>query len=329
MVTFGIEFLANEPAEKLSEIVRLSEENGLSYAWITDHYNNRDAFSLLTYIAARTDSIKLGPGVTNPYTRTAPQLASAIATLHEVSDGRAVLGIGPGDRITFEKLGIEWMRPVRTVRETVSIIRQLLACKKVSYNGEIFKTKDAKLDFATDLSDLPDVPVYIGAQGPKMLHLAGEVGDGVLVNASHPLDFAEAIPALKAGGADLATFDVAAYTSFSIADRKDDAISAAKPVVAFIVAGSPPGVLERHEIPPGDVEAVRNGFKKSFSDAIHAVTGDMIDAFAICGTPAECMDRIEELVNAGVTQVIPGSPIGPDRIRAIRLIGEDIIPNWR
>ncbi|RLG28823.1 5,10-methylenetetrahydromethanopterin reductase, partial [Methanosarcinales archaeon] len=57
MVTFGIEFLANEPAEKLSEIVKLSEANGLSYAWITDHYNNRDAFSLLTYIAARTDSI--------------------------------------------------------------------------------------------------------------------------------------------------------------------------------------------------------------------------------------------------------------------------------
>ncbi len=325
MVSFGIEFLANEPAHKLAELVAFSEENGLEYAWITDHYNNRDSFSLLTYIASKTNTIKLGPGVTNPYTRSPLQLASAIATLDEISGKRAVLGIGPGDRVTFESAGIKWERPVETVKETVDIIRKLLSGKKTAYEGSIYNIKTARLNFVKDIK----IPVYIGAQGKKMLTLAGAIGDGVLVNASHPLDFKEALPLLAQGGADLSHFDVGAYTSFSVAENRDDAVKAAKPVVAFIVAGSPDSVFERHGIDMKDVVAVRSGFKKGFADAVNAVTDEMIDAYSICGTPAECMERIEELVDAGVTQIIPGSPLGPDRVRAIKLIGKEIISRWR
>lgn len=257
MVSFGIEFLANEPAHKLAELVALSEENGLEYAWITDHYNNRDSFSLLTYIASKTKNIKLGPGVANPYTRTPLQLASAIATLDEISGKRAVLGIGPGDRVTFESAGIKWERPVETVKETVEIIRKLLSGKKTAYEGNIYNIKAARLNFIKDIK----IPIYIGAQGQKMLTLAGAIGDGVLVNASHPLDFKEALPHLAHGGADISHFDVGAYTSFSVAENRDDAVKAAKPVVAFIVAGSPDSVFERHGIDMKDVVAVRDGFK--------------------------------------------------------------------
>ena len=328
MVSFGIEFLANEPAHKLAELVAFSEENGLEYAWITDHYNNRDSFSLLTYIAARTTSIKLGTGVTNPYTRTAVQLASAIATVNEVSEGRAVLGIGPGDKVTFDSLGIAWEKPVDTIRETVDVIRQMQTGKKISYDGKILKIKSAKLNFGKGANILP---VYIGAQGQNMLKLAGDIGDGALVNASHPDDFKFAVKLLKEGrnGRDFSKFDVGAYTSFSVAENRDDAVKAAKPVVAFIVAGSPDSVFERHGIDMNDVGAVRNGFKKGFADAISAVSDEMLYAFSICGTPAECLERIEKLVDAGVTQVIPGSPVGPDRVKAIKLIGKEIVSRWR
>lgn len=325
MVSFGIEFLANEPAKKLAELVAFSEENGLEYAWITDHYNNRDSFSLLTYIAAQTKTIKLGTGVTNPYTRTAVQLASAIATVNEVSEGRAVLGIGPGDKVTFDSLGIEWEKPLETIRETVDVIRQMQTGKKITYDGKILKIKSAKLNFGKG-STIP--PVYIGAQGPNMLKLAGEIGDGALVNASHPLDFKEALPVLAQGGADLSHFDVGAYTSFSVAEKRDDAVKAAKLVVAFIVAGSPDSVFERHGIDMKDVGAVRSGFKKGFADAVSAVTDEMLDAFSICGTPAECIEKIDRLIKAGVTQVVAGSPIGPDREEAIKIVGKEIIPHF-
>lgn len=143
------------------------------------------------------------------------------------------------------------------------------------------------------------------------------------------MDFKEALPVLAHGGADLSHFDVGAYTSFSVAENRDDAVRAAKGVVAFIVAGSPDSVFERHGIDMKDVDAVRSGFKKGFAHAVSAITDEMPDAFSICGTPGECMERIEELVDAGVTQIIPGSPLGPDRIKAIKLIGKEIVSIWR
>lgn len=327
-LTFGIELLANEDAQTLTELIKFAEDNGLEYAWITDHYNNRDAFGLLTYIASRTDTIKLGPGVTNPYTRTAAQLASAIATVNEVSGGRAVFGIGPGDKVTFDSLGIEWEKPLTTVKETVEVVRAFTRGGKVSYDGDVCRIKGAKLSYGES-----DIPVYIGAQGPKMLALAGAIGDGVLVNGSHPRDFEYAVSVLKEGAKsedrDFSKFDVGAYTSFSISSDMDAATKAARPVTAFIVAGSPDAVFEKHGIPLDDVEKVRTGFKKGFGDAVAAVTDEMLDAFSICGTPDKCIGRIEELIKAGVTQIITGSPLGPKKKDAIELIGKEIIPYFK
>ncbi len=327
-LTFGIELLANEDAQTLTELIKFAEDNGLEYAWITDHYNNRDAFGLLTYIASRTDTIKLGPGVTNPYTRTAAQLASAIATVNEVSGGRAVFGIGPGDKVTFDSLGIEWEKPLTAVKETVEVVRAFTRGGKVSYDGDVCRIKGAKLSYGES-----DIPVYIGAQGPKMLALAGAIGDGVLVNGSHPRDFEYAVSVLKEGAKsedrDFSKFDVGAYTSFSISSDMDAATKAARPVTAFIVAGSPDAVFEKHGIPLDDVEKVRTGFKKGFGDAVAAVTDEMLDAFSICGTPDKCIGRIEELIKAGVTQIITGSPLGPKKKDAIELIGKEIIPYFK
>lgn len=327
-LTFGIELLANEDAQTLTKLIKFAEDNGLEYAWITDHYNNRDAFGLLTYIASRTDKIKLGPGVTNPYTRTAAQLASAIATVNEVSGGRAVFGIGPGDKVTFDSLGIEWEKPLTTVKETVEVVRAFTRGGKVSYDGDVCRIKGAKLSYGES-----DIPVYIGAQGPKMLALAGAIGDGVLVNGSHPRDFEYAVSVLKEGAKsedrDFSMFDVGAYTSFSISSDMDAATKAARPVTAFIVAGSPDAVFEKHGISLDDVEKVRAGFKKGFGDAVAAVTDEMLDAFSICGTPDKCIERIEELIKAGVTQIITGSPLGPKKKDAIELIGKEIIPYFK
>lgn len=326
MIRFGIEFLAAETAERLAGMIRLSEKSGIDYAWITDHYNNRDSFSLLTYIAAKTDRIMLGPGVTNPYTRHPAQLASAIATVNEISGGRAVFGIGPGDRVTFDALDIAWERPLRWMRESVEIVRQLTHGQTVRSEGELFKLRGAKLSFGQG-----EIPIYIGAQGPGMLRLAGEVADGTLVNASHPGDFETALELLREGrfGHNLDNFDVGAYTSFSVSSDSEEAKRAARPVVAFIVAGSPKSVLEKHEIPDADLKALTEAFGHGIREAARMVTPEMISSFSICGTPEECMNRISELEKAGVTQVVIGSPIGPERKDAIRLVGEEIIPHFQ
>ncbi len=330
-VKWGIEFVPDSAIEKVVNFIKLAEDAGFHYAWITDHYNNRNVYVTLTVAALQTSKINLGPGITNPYVINPAWTASAIASLHEVSGGRAVLGIGPGDKATFNTLGIEWQKPLTAVREAVATIRRLLRGELVKSKGQVFKYAGAKLSYRPQ----GEIPIYIGAQGPKMLRLAGEIGDGVLINASHPRDFEYAIKMIKEGAEkanrDIKSIDVAAYTCFSISEDYEVAKEKAKQVVAFIVAGSPPQVLERHGISPDVADIIRGHIAKGpkgFVDAFNAVTDEMVDAFAIYGRPEDVVEKINQLLKVGVTQVVVGSPIGPKKKNAIRLIKEKVFPHF-
>ena len=127
---FGIEFVPNEPLDNIVKKVKLAEEVGFEYVWVTDHYNNKNVYAALALIAAETSTIKLGPGVTNPYVRSPAISASALATIDELSDGRATFGIGPGDKATFDALGIEWTKPVSTVKQAIADVKALTAGEK-------------------------------------------------------------------------------------------------------------------------------------------------------------------------------------------------------
>ena len=323
---FGIEFVPSDPVLKLASYTKLAEEVGFDNVWITDHYNNRDVYTTLAVLAINTNTIKLGTGVTNPYTRNIAVTASSIAAINDISGGRAILGIGPGDKATFDAMGIEWIKPLLTSRESISALREFFAGKKVNQDGERVKIAGAKMAFKAG-----NIPIYLGAQGPKMLELAGELADGVLINASHPKDFEVAIKAIAAGakkvGRDPKEVDVGAYACFSIDKKEDKAIEAAKIVVAFIVAGSPDMVLERHGIPVSAKGDIGGAIAKGDFGALMGgmVTQDMVNAFSICGTPETCAQKVADLQKIGVTQIVCGSPIGPNKEKAIKLIGKEII----
>jgi 5,10-methylenetetrahydromethanopterin reductase len=298
-----------------------SSDLGFGNIWITDHYNNRDVWTTLAVLSLLTNKISLGTGVTNPYTRNAAITASSIASINELSGGRAILGIGPGDKATFDKMGIDWDKPLSRVRETVLAIRAFLAKEQVSQAG----FKGAQMSFTTS-----KIPIYIGAQGPKMLELAGAISDGVLINASHPDDFKFAVPMIRAGaekaGRKPEDVQVCAYASFSADKDPAKAVNASKIVVAFIVAGSPENVLERHGIGMYEAKAISDAISRfDFKGAMDGVTPRMTEAFSISGAPADCRARIDELLSTGVTQIVVGSPIGPNKESAIKLIGKKVI----
>ena len=315
---FGIEFVPQIPLKELVRLVKIAEDVGFEYAWITDHYNNKNVYETLALIASETETIKMGPGVTNPYVRSPAISASAIATIDEISEGRATFGIGPGDKATFDALGIEWTKPVSTIKSAIADINTLLAGEKTEAGaalGGVKKVQDA-------------IPIYMGAQGPKMLETAGEIADGVLINASNPKDYEAAMPMIKKGlaaaGGDK-SFDVGAYTATSIGPDSDAAKNAAKIVVAFIAAGSPPPVIERHGLPEGFNTKMGDFLAKGdFGGAIGAVTDEALDAFSVCGTPDEFIPKIEGLAEMGVTQYVAGSPVGKNVEESIKLLGEVI-----
>ncbi len=330
VLNFGIEFVPSERTLDVAYYSKLAEIAEFNNIWITDHFTNRSVFASLTQVALYTDKITIGTGVTNYYHINPTVIASAIATIAEISGGRTVLGLGAGDKITLGKLGIDWIKPLAGMKESIEIIRMLWKGETVDYKGEVFKIPRARLNFKVKKQP----PIYMAAQGPKMTELAAEIADGILVNASHPRDYEEAKQNIKIGMKNRTLpkrkFDVSAYASFSIHEKPEKAINAAKIVVAFIVAGSIPLILERHKIPLEQAKNIGEALAKNkFGDAIGMVTPEMLEAFCIAGTPEECMSKIEELRKTGVTQLVCGSPLGPNIPDAIKLMGKTILPAFK
>ncbi|NVM53220.1 MAG: 5,10-methylenetetrahydromethanopterin reductase [Candidatus Helarchaeota archaeon] len=326
---FGVELVPATGLDKLVEYSRKFEIGGIDNIWITDHYTNMDPYVSLTLIAKATSTAQLGVGVTNPYVRHLASTASSIASLDTLSDNRMILGIGAGDKSTLSALNIETGGALTTVSEAVEAIRLLWTEDTVNYTGKYVKIENARLSFRPNRN----IPIYIGAQGPKMLKLAGEIGDGVLINASHELDFEIArkmiLEGVKKSNRPINNIDVAAYTCFSISDDTDSAIKATIPVVTFIVAATPPNVLERHDLNVEKASKMKEFLARgNMAKAFQLVDNTFIDVFAIAGTPQQCMNKIENLKKTGVTQFVFGSPLGPKKGKAINLITGKILANY-
>lgn len=330
MVEFGIEFVPRDLYWKTTFYAIQAEKIGFDYLWITDHFNNRNVYVSLAIVSAYTERIKFGPGVTNPYLIHPVVTAQAVATLNEIAPGRVVCGIGVGDKTTLQMVNVEQTKPLATIQESARIIREISSGRTLDMQGEIFKIAGAKLNFKVASS----VPIFIGAQGPKMLALAAEIGDGVLINASHQKDIENAIRFIHEGaekaGKKLEDLNVSAYTSFSIAASYDKAVKAVVPVVAYIVAGSPEMILERHGISVELASKIRDAIVHSqWKDAFSLVDNNMVEAFSICGTAETCVEKIDKLVKVGVNQIVAGSPIGSNMRKAINMIATEVFPHFK
>ncbi|MCX8191277.1 MAG: 5,10-methylenetetrahydromethanopterin reductase [Nitrososphaerales archaeon] len=330
MVKFGLELVPMDPYWKTVYYAILAEKLGFDYVWITDHYVNRNVYTILTTIALHTERIKMGAGVTNPYLIHPVVTAQIFASLNEIAPGRVVCGIGPGDKTTLESVITSYEKPLLTVKEAVQIIRSVITTGKVKFEGSRFVVPNVRMNFKPK----QNIPIFIGAQGPKMLSLAAELGDGVMINASHPKDFEIALQCLKDGvtkaGRRLEDIEITAATSVSIAEDMEKARKAALPIVAFIVAGCPPNILESHGIKPESAQAIKDAINKGqWKEAFGQVTTEMLDSFSIYGTPEVCIEKIDKIVKLGVTLLVVGSPVGPDVRKSLMLISKEVMPRFK
>lgn len=321
MMKFSLELLPNEPIKDIIKVIKIAEDIGFENIWITDHYNNRDVFEVLAIAAYETSTINMGSGVSNPFVRNPVTIASATATLNEISEGRAIVGVGPGDKATMETLNLSWTKPVKTVKNAIVDIRKLLNDEKLDKGAYLNGTQKIE----------KQIPIYMAAQGPKMLKTSGEVADGCLINASNYKDFQIAIPLIKEGikesGND-SNFNFAAYTACSIDENVEVAHNQAKIVVAFIMAGAPDIVLERHNISKDVAVKVRDALSNyDFKTAGSLIDENMVHAFSVCGTPEDISSKIEKFNDLGVNEFVVGSPIGKDREISLKLL-EDIINSF-
>jgi 5,10-methylenetetrahydromethanopterin reductase len=174
---FGVAFIPGFPAEQTIALAAEAERLGYDYLFLPDQTFHRDPFTLLGLCAHATQTIRLGLGVTNPYSRHPVQIARSAGTVADISDGRFVLGLGAGNGPTvLGGLGLKHVQVIARVREATDVIRRLLRGETVDHHSPTLTVNSVRLDFEV----ASPVPIFLASRNPGMLALAGEVADGVM-----------------------------------------------------------------------------------------------------------------------------------------------------
>jgi probable F420-dependent oxidoreductase len=331
-ITFGVTVLPDPPHQQFLELIELAEQQGFEVGWTYDsHVLWHESIPLLTLAAERTSTMKLGHFVTNPGTREPTVLASAYATMHVLSGGRMVMGIGRGDSAR-RVIGLQ---PVKMAEFETScrMIRDFMNGREVSWNG-----KDLKLEWA--LTE-PEIPLYVAGYGPKALAVAGRVSDGVIIQLADPV-IVQWIMSTAREAAEKEGRDPDALECIVGAPSKvgDDMVAIREEVRWFpaMVSNHVMDLIERYgwnsDIPSEltDFVKVRKGYDYKDHSRVGAkhgefVTDEICDRFCVIGTAEQCTDKLRELEGVGVDQFnLYLMTHGRDEV--LRTYGSEIIPQF-
>jgi 5,10-methylenetetrahydromethanopterin reductase len=314
---FGVGFENLHPREFAAH-ARRAEEMGFGTFWVPEDPFYRGAFTVASAIACNTSKIKIGLGIVNPYLRHPALTAMEFAALDEISQGRAILGIGAGLKDWIEgRLKIPYTKPTAAMRETIEIIRRLFRGEEVTYAGKVFQTERIKLSFKPLRTE---IPIYLGILGPKNCELTGEMADGLLLSImSSPAYVKFAMDHVRLGlakaGRDERSFNVGAYIFSSISEDERAARDRLRPIVAMMISLMAPQpntpIFAAAGLPADTIRAFGESLARGKVPA-DMVTDAMLDTFTIAGSPARCRENLSRLIEAGMTSPVffevPGVP---------------------
>lgn len=329
-VTVGIGLFPIEPFPKMVSLVKLSEDLGYSCAYIGDSQMIwREAYVILGAAAAATSRIKLSTGVTNPVTRDLGVLAASWATLREAIGDRLVLGIGAGDS-SLETLGKK-PSTLANLERSIDVIRGLMEGRHVSY-------PDTNADVhLTYVGSGLGIPVYPAVSSPKIHRLAGKIGDGAIVLVGTDPQFLKASRAeLEAGAAEVGRdlkaqkFKVVCWTPCSIQPDGQAARRAVKAHVARVLKRKLPFELDAPTMEiVNKIRAHYEYYEHMVAGTAHGdlVTDDLVERFAIAGTPTEAHAQLKRIAATGLVDeiaIIPHTQDPAEREKIVRQVGEMI-----
>jgi len=305
--------------------VQYAEAKGFDAVYQAESRLVREAVVPMSAFAAVTDTIKIGSGVVASWTRNAALLASTFSTLDDLAPGRTILGIGAWWDPLASKVGIDRVRPLKQMREMVESVRALLNDETVSYEGEFVQLDGVELDYVHQERRPKDIPIYIGATGPKMMELTGEIGDGVVLNYLVSPDYnRRAMEQLATGAArsgrtvdDLARpqLIVASVADSDSPQDRQAALDGARMLVTQYL-GQQPHIMKASGVPQkvlDDVGSVLTwpATHEQVVAASKFVPDDIVQMICAAGTAAECREKVAGYIADGCTQPIL-YPLGPD-----------------
>jgi 5,10-methylenetetrahydromethanopterin reductase len=294
------------------KFAQYAEKKGFEAIWHAESRLARDAFTPLAAMAAVTERIKLGTGVINNWTRNVALTAASFLTLDELSNGRSLLGIGAWWDPLAWKVGIERKKPLKAMREYVTVLQRLFKMENVTFEGEFVNVRDIRLDVVYgDPSTPRKIPIYIGATGWEMIRLTGEIADGLLLNyLVSPQYNRQALDHLKRGaekaGRRWEDIDRPQLVVCSLDDDADRALDSARPLVAQYL-GQQPHIAKASGVKESLIEEVKEALggwpaKPGGLEKAKALIDDkLIQLITASGTADECTRKVGEYNNTGCT----------------------------
>lgn len=301
-----------DPMEKLVELAQLCERVGFDRFGVSDWRFYHDCFVVMTACLQATERLEVESLVTDPFVRHPTLTAVSHATMDDLSHGRAILGFGAGvEQPTF--WGYDRRHPKAAVREAVEICRRMFAGETVTLRGKVMNVEGARLDFKPFRHDLP---ILVAARGKGMLELAGEIADIVhlasfFVNAAHHRENLEHVRrGAERAGRRAGSFEIDISMPCSISEDRAAARRAAKRPAAQGILWT--AAAERYsrdradwvrpkqfDVPEVVIQALAGWdfwTQAHFPDRLaDLITDDLLDQFALAGTPEECAQRLRAL----------------------------------
>ncbi|WP_158555805.1 LLM class flavin-dependent oxidoreductase [Peribacillus glennii] len=296
------------PISKVTELAQKAEGNGFDAVWFAEAW--RETIVPLTAIAMKTNTIKFGSGVGQIFPNNPTTLALQGINLQELSNGRFVMGLGLSTPFVVENwYGSHYGRPLRQMRESIEVIQGIQASEsgnRFSYDGELFKIKKYKSPVKME----NPFPVYMAAIGPKMLQLAGEIADGLVIGALHSPRYLEenVFPNLKIGaersGRDLTNLQMIYGQICSISHNKKEAYDRARKSIMYTAQYPHYQRVMQQEGFSEEVKVINQAIEqRDYEKAANLITDKMVEHFTITGEPDECREKLQKY------QDYPGMPM--------------------
>lgn len=349
----GVIFKSYEPLSEMQNYARQTEASNMTGGfWIAEAYHwfrqygleARGCFATLAAVSMATKTIPIGLGITSPYVRHPTIQASEATAVDELSNGRFIMGIGVGKvGIEYLEYDIDVMKPVPVHRESMEIMRKVFQGEEYTHKGKFFESSMPAFDRA-GAGLRTDIPIYVGATGPFMQKLAGGESDGMLLAGLTSPAFVEYAcdnmrkGAKKAGRKLPADFPVGGVILCACSDDGDKARDATRSYTGTYIVNKIRNIkndviLSSSGLPDSTWDPFRKAIEEGTQDNVtHLVTDEMMRKFTvISGTPDECLEITQELVDAGMNlpllEVVGATEA--DNLETIRLMGEHVVPKLK
>jgi probable F420-dependent oxidoreductase len=284
------------------ELVRAADRCGYTDAWSYESFSS-DAFAPIAAASMLSDKLRFGCAIIPVFTRPAPLIAMSAVTTNQLAGGRFILGLGISTpNIVEQWMGVPFRKPVTMMRETVEALRAIFRGEKVTMAGKMVKINGFRLDAPIEFAP----KIYIGAQGAKMLRIAGEIGDGVIVNFITP----ETLPAMldhtrdgmRAAGKDPAKLDV--VCRIIVAVDEDEAVSRTlfrRSLTAYVTVPQYNKFFREIGYDREATVAIDAWNAGDRKKALESVSDEMVEKIFVFGTAEKCKQRLDEYGRAGIT----------------------------